>query len=142
LMRQPGIVGLHTLTTANAMRYGYEACGDDATRRLLLLQCAAFLPLFRGAMKGRGKVDDAKIDALEPAKESVTPEAVFADVGRDRTAGAAKTLAYLKSGGDAKALITAARLLIFLKGTDSHDYKFSSAVLEDYNRVAPDQRDR
>jgi hypothetical protein len=142
LMRQPGIVGLHTLTTANAMRYCYEACGDDSTRRLLLLQCAAFLPLFRGAMKSRGKVEDAKIDALAPAEGSATPESVFADVGRDRAAGAAKALAYLKSGGDAKALLTAARVLIFLKGTDSHDYKFSSAVLEDYHHVAPEQRDR
>src|SRR5205807_6853084 len=67
LMRQPGIVGLHTLTTTNAMRYCYDACGDDATRRLLLLQCAAFLPLFRGAMTSRGKVDDARIDKFEPS---------------------------------------------------------------------------
>jgi len=144
LMRQPGIVGLHTLTTANAMRYCYEVCGDDATRKLLLLQCAAFLPLFRGAMTGRGQVGDAKIDELQPQEpnKKTTSEWVFADVGVHREAGAAKTLAYLKSGGDAKAFIAAARLLIFLKGTDSHDYKFSSAVLEDYYHVAPDQRDR
>src|SRR5262249_44116426 len=39
LMRQPGIVGLHTLTTANALRYAYDASGDDSLRRTLLLQC-------------------------------------------------------------------------------------------------------
>ena len=38
------------------------------------------------------------------------------------------------------ALIDAARRLVFLKGTDSHDYKFSSAVLEDYYHVSPDFR--
>jgi hypothetical protein len=32
--------------------------------------------------------------------------------------------------------------LIFLKGRDSHDYKFSSAVLEDYAQMAPATRDR
>ena len=31
----------------------------------------------------------------------------------------------------------AARVQVFRKGTDSHDYKFSSAVLEDYGRVSP-----
>ena len=30
-----------------------------------------------------------------------------------------------------------ARRLVFLKGNDAHDYKFSSAVLEDYAHVSP-----
>src|SRR3954469_10738675 len=50
LMRQPGIVGIHTLTSTNAMHYAFGTCGNDDTRKLLLLQNAAFLPLFRGAM--------------------------------------------------------------------------------------------
>ncbi len=32
----------------------------------------------------------------------------------------------------------AARVLVFLKGTDTHDYKFSSAVLEDYQAISPE----
>ena len=32
---------------------------------------------------------------------------------------------------------SSARLLVFLKGNDAHDYKFSSAVLEDYLHVSP-----
>jgi hypothetical protein len=31
---------------------------------------------------------------------------------------------------------------VFLKGNDAHDYKFSSAVLEDYYHVSPAWRDR
>ena len=31
---------------------------------------------------------------------------------------------------------------MFHKGTDSHDYKFSAAVLEDYAHVSPAWRDR
>jgi hypothetical protein len=38
--------------------------------------------------------------------------------------------------------IDAARVLVFLKGNDSHDYKFSSAVLEDWAHVSPAWRDR
>ena len=33
-------------------------------------------------------------------------------------------------------------MLIFLKGRDAHDYKFSSAVLEDYQNISPSWRDR
>jgi hypothetical protein len=33
-------------------------------------------------------------------------------------------------------------VLVFRKGDDSHDYKFSSAVLEDYRRISPKWRDR
>ncbi len=50
LMRQPGIVALHAVTSTNALRYAFAKSGNDQTRRLLLLQNAAFLPLFREAM--------------------------------------------------------------------------------------------
>jgi hypothetical protein len=55
---------------------------------------------------------------------------------------ARKTLAYLKENPQPKELIDAARLLIFLKGTDSHDYKFSSALLEDYSQISQSWRNR
>lgn len=35
-----------------------------------------------------------------------------------------------------------ARVLVFLKGKNSHDYEFSSAVLEDFYNVSPDWRAR
>src|SRR5690606_25569863 len=49
---------------------------------------------------------------------------------------------WLDGGGDPRALIAAARRLVFLKGRDAHDYKFSSAALEDYDHVGPEWRDR
>ena len=41
-----------------------------------------------------------------------------------------------------EAIINAARRQIFLSGTDSHDYKFSSAALEDFYHVSPAFRNR
>ena len=67
LMRQPGIVGLHAVTSTNALHFAYQASTDEPNRRLLLLQNAAFLPMFRGAMEGRGKVADIKLAELKPA---------------------------------------------------------------------------
>jgi hypothetical protein len=146
LLRQPGIVALHAVTSTNALHYAYQASGDDRTRRLLMLQNAAFLTMFRGAMGGRGEVADARIDRLEPiATTGGAPEAIeeiFAVASRDRTTAARKALAYLQAGRDPRALIDAARRLVFLKGDDPHDYKFSSAVLEDYYNASPAWRER
>lgn len=140
LMRQPGIVALHALTSTNAIHYAYQASGDDETRRLLLLQNAAFLPLFREAMGGRGQVADRQIESLEPAEQTPAVDEIFATLSRDPNAAARQVLAWIDQGRPAKELVDAARVLVFLKGNDSHDYKFSSAVLEDYNFVSPQWR--
>ena len=145
LMRKPGIVALHAVTSTNALYYAYKTVASDQTRRMLLLQNAAFLPLFRAAMAGGGPVSDQQIDALsmeELETNGNAIEQIFRDVSRDRSAAARKMLSHLRAGGGAKEVIQAARQLIFLKGTDSHDYKFSSAVLEDYYHVSPEWRDR
>jgi len=142
LMREPGIRSLHAVTFTNALHFEWQHCHDDATRRLLLLQGAAFLPLFRGVKEDKG----TRIDDLEPVEpKAVGDQAIddiFAEVSRDRLTAARKVLAYLKDHPQPKELIDAARVLIFLKGRDSHDYKFSSAVLEDYANVSPAWRNR
>jgi hypothetical protein len=142
LMRAPGILALHATTFTNATHYAFQHCRDDETRKLLLLQNAAFMPLFRGNSKDKG----IRIDALEPvALASSGADAVgeiFADVSKDKLSASKKILSYLKDSGDPRPIADAARRLIFLKGRDSHDYKFSSAVLEDYEFMAPQWRDR
>jgi hypothetical protein len=157
VLRQPRILPLHAITTANALHYAFRTTAEDETRRLLLLQAASFLPLFREGAKGRGELPDRRIETLEPAP--ATPrgdgsqgkagpaalEAVFARLREDREGAARELLAYLAGRGGAAAareVIDAARVLIFLKGTDSHDYKFSSAILEDYYHLSPRWRDR
>jgi hypothetical protein len=146
LLRQPGIVSLHAVTSTNALHFAYEASGDDLTRRILLLQNAAFITLFRGALGSRGKVAHARIDQLEPMAPSEggsgAIEEIFAEASRNKMNAARKALAYLQAEHQAEPLINAARRLVFLKGDDAHDYKFSSAVLEDYYNVSPTWRER
>src|SRR5262249_622270 len=147
LMRRPGIVGLHAVTTTNAMRYAFVTSGNDDTRRWIMLQNAAFLPLFRGELVKRGgALPEQAIDRLEPIglkeKGDKVVEEIFADVGKDRMTAARKVLTYCKEGMPPQALMEAALVRIFLKGNDAHDYKFSSAVLEDYDHVSPAWRDR
>lgn len=144
VIRQPGIPSIHAVTTSNALRYAYDTTTSDDTRRMMLLQCAAFVPLFRQTMAGRGNVADFRLDqlaAVELAKDKPLDD-VFLAVSQDKMAATGKVFSYLQGGGSAKELIDAARLFVFMKGDDSHDYKFSSAVLEDYAKVSPAWRDR
>ena len=143
LMRRPGITSLHACTTTNALHYAFEQTSNDETRRFLLLQNAAFLPLFRGRPRGGEgiRVDEFELEMpLATGAEAV--EEIFADLSRDRLLAARKTLGWLQKTGEAKPFIDAAQRLIYLKGRDSHDYKFSSAVLEDYRHLSPALRDR
>ncbi len=146
LMRQPGIVGLHAVTTTNALHVAYQTAADPQARLLAMLQNAAFLPMFREAMGGRGRIRDRKIVEIPASKPPGDPveaiDAIFEHVGPDRDEAARRTLAYLEAGHDPRILIAAAQRLIFLKGNDAHDYKFSSAALEDYFHIRPDWRDR
>ena len=143
LVRRPGLVSLHALTCSNAIHFAYETSANDETRRLLLLQNAAFLPMFRGNPQ---RLKEIRLDELQPA-ETVKDGApgldeIFADVSHSRMSAARKVLAYVKANPAPEEFIKAARRLVFLKGNNSHDYKFSSAVLEDYAHVSAAWRGR
>ncbi len=141
LMRRPGIVSLHAVTATNAFHFAFENNGHDATRRLLLLQNAAYLPLYRGDILKGVQVDRFEPIALEAPGTGAIDE-IFAEVSRDRLVAAGKMLSYLQNNQDPATVIGAARRLVFLKGQDAHDYKFSSAVLEDYYHASPAWRHR
>jgi hypothetical protein len=142
LMRSPGILSLHATTFTNALHYSFQHCRDEQTRKLLILQNAAFMPLFRGNSVDKGlHVDKLEAEALKNSGSDAVEE-IFAEISKDRSLAARKVLGYLQNNPDPKPLVDAARRLIFLKGTDSHDYKFSSAVLEDYNAMRAPFRDR
>jgi hypothetical protein len=149
LMQQPGIVALHSVTSVNALHYGFQQSASDETRRFLLLQAAAFLPMFHGVMLQRGGKlrEELLIDKLEKedskAAGAAAVEEIFNHAGKDRLRAARQTLALLDGNkADAETLMTAARRLVFLKGNDAHDYKFSSAVLEDFYHATPAWRNR
>jgi hypothetical protein len=149
LMRRPDIVGLHCVTSINALHYGYQTCANDETRRYLMLQGAVFMAGFRGAIQGRGGYrNDHRIDTLEPldptGQGGQAIEEILADISRDRVRAARKTLALLRQDTTtrAEALMAGARRLIFTKGNNAHDYKFSSAALEDFYHASPAWRNR
>jgi hypothetical protein len=150
LMVKPDFNQLHAVTTANAIDFAYRTCKNDQTKRGLLLQAASFVPLFardindsRTALKSLGV--QKRIDRLQPqpleGDQKTAIEEILADAGRHPMAASGKTLTYLTAGGDPKDLMARARQLIFRKGDNHHDYKYSSAVFEDYDALSPAWRE-
>jgi hypothetical protein len=144
VMRQPAVPNLHTMSSTNALRYAFQATGDEDTRKLLLLQNCAFIPMFREAFRG-GKIADIRIDDLKPLplnQPSAAMDEIFNDTAKDRMSAARKIRQYLNDGGDVHGLMNSIRRLIFTKGVNAHDYKFSCAMLEDYFKVSPAWRNQ
>jgi len=156
VLRWPNIFSLHAQTTSNALHFAFRTAQSDDTRRLLLLQAASFLPYFRqdatsgrrGLWRRAGGRQPPLIDQLAAApaaagKGAPAPvEAIFARLADDRLRASEMLLQALDAGLDPQQVVSAARTLVFLKGDDSHDYKFSSAILEDHRHLSPTWRHR
>ena len=135
LIHQPGILPLHAQTTANALHYAYRVCDNQQTQQLILLQCAAFIAMFREMT--RTKETDVNLPKLEPLPlehKDVDPlEEIFSDLSaRHRLEAARKSLGYLRTGGDPDNLIATARHHLVYGAQEAHDYKFAEAVFDNY----------
>jgi hypothetical protein len=119
-----------------------------------MLQAASFLPMFRARMNNLP--ENPRVDTFEQAdlvgQGQAAIDNIFATIRVNGTAAeqhaaklmaARKTLALLQNHPEQMVpMLATARRLIFAKGTDSHDYKFSSACLEDFYNVTPAWRNR
>ena len=139
MMRRPGIVSLHACTSTNAIHFLYQKTTSDEMRRFLILQNAAFLTLFR---QSGGVGDGISIENFEAAEGRPGIEDILDSLGNNRLEAARKSLAFLQQSGDPRSFVEAAQRMIYLKGRDSHDYKFSSAMLEDFHHLSPGLRAR
>lgn len=138
LMHEPGIVPLHAQTSANALHYAYRISNDEPTQQLALLQCAAFVAMFRQMTNtGESQFNLQKLEPqpLEGHSASQALEEIFSDLAaRRRMQAARKSLGYLRSGGDADSLIATARRHLVYGAVEAHDYKFAEAVFDNYSQ--------
>jgi hypothetical protein len=142
VLRQNGIVPLHAVTSTNAIHYLFHTVKEERLRWWLLLQNCAFVSLLRDAAKDRDKLRDIKIDTLASDAGSTPAElgTVFQNLGRDRDLASRQVYTYLQRSNSPSDFFASVRNYVFSKGNDSHDYKFSSAILEDYSNVSPAYR--
>ncbi len=146
LMRQPGIVALHAVTTTNALAYSYRRVALPELRLQLLLQNASFLGMFcQRVVSGTHRSE--RVSDFSPAVIDTDNSNALANVvqsiSKDNDLAARHLVALLDRAPQfASDFIDQTRKLVFLKGTDSHDYKFSAAIMEDYFHLSPAMRSK
>jgi hypothetical protein len=139
MMCQPGILGIHTVTSTNALHYAFRTAVDPETRLLMLTHAVAWMGRFGESMRrGKNTVDithlePAKVDADEPKAAAETLELV----GKDPKNAAAHAFALAQQHPEPETYFKLARRLVFHKGTDAHRYKYAAAIFEDYGLVSP-----
>lgn len=143
MLKQSGIISVHANTTANALHYGYRQVSDPGTRRLIMLQAASFLTLFRNLLSGKRR--DIGIDTLAASENVEDPRGalddIFATISVDRVEAARKTLGHLGSSGAELPFMTLARRYT-VDRNGYHDYKFAEAAFQNAEAMVPPWRER
>jgi len=143
IMRQPGILGIHAITSTNALHYAFRTALDPETRLLMLVHAVAWMGQFRQSMRGgsRGEFGTLKITDLKAAKvdpqEAKAAAETLEVVGHDLPEAAGRAYALAQQHPEPETYFKLARRLIFRKGTDAHRYKYAAAIFEDYGLVSP-----
>jgi hypothetical protein len=126
------IVGLHAVTSANALHYGWLAAGDASTRLLMLLQGVGWMGQFRKWAESREEKASAfRIEALEPAEKAGSVAEIL--TAKEQAAGQA-----MKRAGDAEArreLLAEVLRQTVVKANEVHYYKYQAALVEDMELV-------
>ena len=140
MMRRPGIYGIHTVTSANALHYAFRSSGDNETRLLLLLQGIGWMSQFANFVSNDPEFGKTKITELSESEVASGADEganeMLGGLGRDLVGTARQALAYARQHPEPDAFRRAAGRLVVSKGTDAHDYKYAAAIFEDYRLVS------
>ena len=141
MLRLPGILGVHCVTSANALHYAYRTSGDAETRLYLLLQGAGWMGQFASVMSGDDAIRDIDLSALQPARTAKGRAEGSAEIldqlGEDVDEAARMALGYAMDHSDLTGFFQAARRMIFRKAEESHRFKYAAAIFEDLALVSP-----
>lgn len=134
-MRHPSIAGVHTVTSVNALHRASMYTSTDATRRIMVLQAASWLPLFAAFLASRADLptEDRAIDALRPASGARDADPFSAG---SREESASRAVSMLESG-DVAGFSRRALEVLSRKADNDHDYKYSVAAVEEIAAAHP-----
>lgn len=131
-MRHPDIAGMHPVTSVNALYRGSRITDREPTRRLCVLQAAAWMVMFRDFLTSRGP-RDLTLDALRgPGGKGGVADPFDAE-----SEDAAMARAVDFAAADASAFARRATGLLATKAQHDHDYKFTVAALEEVAAAHP-----
>lgn len=141
MMAQPGIYGIHTVTSSNALDYAFRTSGHDETRLLLTLQGIGWMAQFANFMASQPQgLAGTRITGMSAAPIAATPaeaaEQVLSHIDSDRALASAEAFAFAQQWPHDPTLARAAVRLVLHKGTDAHDYKYPAAIFEDCQSIS------
>jgi hypothetical protein len=129
------LLPVHAVTVVNALGHAWRSSGNDATRRLVMLQAAGWLALLRddlAAIAGLGS-DTRAIETLAAA--AADAPAASDDALREPTAAAAYGL--LRRTGEASAFRSALAGHLARKADEHHQHKYAAAAFEESRLAHP-----
>lgn len=143
MMRQPGIAGVHTVTSSNSMHFAFRTSKNSQTKLLLMLQGVGWMGQFQEFMLGNDR-NGLHIENLEPsdisAIESEAVEQILDAISTDPAEAATLALAYGNTFKEPALYFDAARHQINRKATEHHMVKWPAAIFEDYHHISPQYR--
>jgi len=126
------IVGLHAVSSVNALHHAYLSAPDSQTRFLLLLQAAGWMGQFRsfaGARENALRV--FSITDLEPSAKDAPIEEIFASVPAKADTAASQILRLAADPQSRRTYLAAALRSTAAKADEVHYYKYLAALMED-----------
>jgi hypothetical protein len=126
------IVGLHAVTSANALHHAYASASTGRLRLLLLLQAAGWMAQFRTWASSRDKaMRSLLIVELEPHAEPADVATVLSRPETEVDFAAAEALALARVAENRQALLAGALRATIPKANEVHYYKYLAALIED-----------
>lgn len=140
-LREPEGNSTHANTGLNALRFGFDLCGDDETRLMIMIRALA--DLCGAYWVQRAKEKPVKITDLTPQnipdKAEDAANAILLDAKTQQEA-AVKAFAFALRFPQSEAFWQLYRRLYCRKGDDPHDFKRLAAMWENADVVSPEWR--
>jgi hypothetical protein len=136
---QAAIVGIHSVTSANALHYAYNSASSPASRFLLTLQAAGWMVQFRKWAESREESLQAlSITDLKPHDESAEPDAILSRPVSEADTAASEILALARDLPSRQKLLAGALRVTIPRADEVHYYKYLAALIEDIPLVSPE----
>ncbi len=141
MLRLPGILGVHCVTSANALHYAFRMSGDAETRLYLLLQGVGWMGQFANYMSQGGEMRPLDLSKRERADESQSGSeevaAILGQLDTDIDEAARRAFGYAKDQPDLTEFFRSSLGILFRKVDESHRFKYAAAIFEDLALVSP-----
>jgi hypothetical protein len=131
------IVGIHAVTSANALHHAYLTASTASSRLLLLLQAAGWVAQFRTWAASREKELRAlAITELEPHTEPSDIETILSRPASETAHAAKEVLQTARDLPKRQALLAGALRTTIPRANEVHYYKYLAALIEDVPLVS------